>query len=156
MKKLWILMIVVLIAMNLTGCMLPIRPSNEEDTNTEIEIIEEPEEPEIEYIEITATELLYEFNENGVNYELTYADKYVKVTGTVKNIDIDFTDNAYVSLKDDNSSYTFWGVMCYFDDDEMEALSVLREDDIIIITGICQSSKLAPMIYYCELIEVLV
>ena len=49
-------------------------------------------------MEVTAQEISAAFQENEVKAKLTYDDKVLLVSGTIKNIELDFMDNPVVKL----------------------------------------------------------
>ena len=157
MKKLWILLIVILIAMNLTGCMLPTRPRDVDNANPDIEVIEEPEEvieePEIEYIEVSASDLIKAYDENGVAADLEYKDKLLKVTGIIGSIDTDIMDDAYVTLEDSYNKYNWTSVQCYFNSDKLDELAKLKTGEEVTIIGTCTGSLFNVSLENCSIAE---
>lgn len=109
-----------------------------------------PKEPELE---ITATEMLTAYDENGVNADNQYKGKYLKVTGTVGNIGTDILGDAYVTLKNENNKYAIISVQCYFDDNNTDAIASLKEGDSVSITGTCSGSTGNVILKGCDVVS---
>ncbi len=122
--------VVVVVIANVFG--EPVETDNnvvETSTSEEQAVVEE------QYIEITATELLKAYDENGVAADQLYKGKKLKVTGTVNHIDTDITGEAYVTLINDENEYSIISVQCYFKDANIDMITGLKSGDIVTIIG---------------------
>ena len=111
---------------------------------------QESQEPQKTYIEVTASTLLNDYDENGVAADTNYKDQYLKVTGTIDKIDKDVLDSAYVTLKNDDDPYSFVSVQCYFREDNLDVISTLHSGDVITISGRCDGSTLNVVLKDCN------
>ena len=112
----------------------------------------ESTEPEITYIQISATDLLDAYDANGVAADELYKGQLVEITGTIGSIDKDVFDTAYITLENSNNKYSILSVQCYFDDDHLSQLASLSVGDTITIRGVCDGHSLNVMVKKCELV----
>lgn len=108
-------------------------------------------EPEPEYIEVTAQDLLAAYDENTVAADNTYKNKLLKVTGTVETIGKDVLDTAYVALTN-GEPYSLISVQCYFAKDNLDDIATLKEGDIVTIIGKCDGEALNVLLKQCDLV----
>lgn len=108
-------------------------------------------EPEPEYIEVTAKDLLAAYDENTVAADNTYKGQLLKVTGTVGSIGKDILDSAYVTLTN-GEPYALVSVQCYFAKDNLDDIATLKEGDTVTITGKCDGSTLNVALKQCDLV----
>ena len=166
LKKWWpcliVVVLVICIAGTLSSCYMlydyPYNESNDSDVDTPSEdVSSDPEDvdtdPEIEYIEISAVDLLIAYEENGVAADSLFKGKMLKVTGIVRKIDKDIFDDAYVALQDDRRKHSIIGVRCYFENDMLDKLAELTPGDEVVITGKCTGSSLDVTLEHCDLVE---
>ena len=100
-------------------------------------------EEKIEYIEVSAGILLNAYEENEIAADGNYKGKNLKISGIVKDIGKDILDNAYVTVQgEDSGIYDFKSVQCFFDDNNLDAISSLKAGDKITITGLCDGTIL--------------
>lgn len=93
------------------------------------------QEKEIEYIEISSSDLIDIYNENQVKCKQNYDKKSLAVTGKVQSVGTDVMNNTYVCLGHD-SDFTFIGIQCYTKDNEqINIISELKEGDTITVYG---------------------
>lgn len=96
----------------------------------------------VQYIEVTAETLLYDYKANEVNADLLYEGKLLAVTGTIINIGKDtLSDSPCVSL-DGGEKYSLNQVQCFFSkkSGDLEQLAALSDGDTITIYGKCTGS----------------
>lgn len=108
-------------------------------------------EPEPEYIDVTAKDLLAAYEENTVAADNAYKGKLLKVTGTVGMIGKDILDTAYVTLTN-GESYALISVQCYFAKDNLDDIATLKEGDTVTIIGKCDGSTLNVALKQCDLV----
>lgn len=110
-------------------------------------------EAEVEYIEVTATELIDAYNENQVKCKQTYDGKPLKVRGTVQSVGTDILDSVYVCLGHD-TDYTFVGIQCYAKNADVEnEIAELKEGDEITVTGTGDCESLTFMLKNAEIVK---
>ena len=150
-KKWWFWVICAVAALGVIGVIVSGGKTDTPTTNTNsnppsqsstADTASTPEEPEkIEYTEITAGDLLNAYEENEVASDGKYKEKHLKITGIVKNIGKDILDNAYITVQgEDSGAYDIKSVQCFFDNDNLDALSSLKAGDTVIITGLCDGT----------------
>ena len=100
---------------------------------------------------VNAIDLIVAYEENQVAADNQYKNKKLKITGIVKNIGVDAANRAYVMLEDERNQYAILGVQCYFDKDNQDTLSELKEGDIVTITGTCEGKVVSVSVKNCEL-----
>ena len=94
------------------------------------------QETEIEYLKVTATELIEAFRANQVKCAKTYDGKWLEVTGTVESIGTDILNDVYLTLKND-TEWTWESVQCYAKDAEEENnFAEVSEGDVITLRGV--------------------
>lgn len=113
----------------------------------------EEKQEQIEYVEVTATDLINAYNENQVKCKKDYDGQYLKVTGTVSSVGTDVMDSVYVCLGHD-TEYTFVGIQCYAKDKDTEdKIAELKEGDEISVTGIGECGSLSFSLKKAEVVE---
>lgn len=135
-------------------------PQQQSESAQSSDPIQEPEpapeqepEPEMEYIEVTATQLLADYDENAIAADNAYKDQVVMVTGTVGNIDTDITGSPYVTLTNDDNQWSIMSVQCYFKRNNTDGIATLKEGDIVTIVGKCSGKSMNVAVKDCELLE---
>ena len=109
----------------------------------------EATEPETAAIEVTAKEMLQEYDDNEVKADEKYRDKLVTVTGKINDVGKDILDEAYVSVGT-GSEYEFITVQCYFsDEEELKKVSDLNKGDDITLTGTCDGMSINILLNDC-------
>jgi len=109
--------------------------------------------PEIEYIEVTATELLEAYAENEISADGIYKGNLLMVTGTVDSIAKDILDNAYITLKNDNDRYSIISVQCYFEKNNLDDIAELKSGDIVTVTGKCDGGTFNVSLKKCDIVK---
>lgn len=111
------------------------------------------EKSEVEYTEITSSELIDAYKENQVKCKQDYDGKDLKVTGTVTSVGTDILDDVYVCLGHD-SELTFVGIQCYAKDENTEnEIAELKEGDVITVVGKGECGSLSFSIRNAEIIK---
>ena len=123
---------------------------NPVDSGTQDEVQSQQPEPQPEYIEVTATELIAAYDENEVAADNKYKGQILTVTGVVGSIGKDIVDDAYVTLKDESSDYSFTSVQCYFADDNLDDIAGLKEGDRVVIVGECSGGTMNVLLKKCD------
>lgn len=90
------------------------------------------ENPQIPVIEVTAKQLVQDYNANEVSADNKYKGKQLKITGVVKSINKDFTDDIYLIIKGEDELFS--DVHAYFDD--AEAAAKISKGQKITFTGV--------------------
>lgn len=119
-------------------------------------VASESQDPvEVQYIEITATELIDSYDDNQVKCKQLYDDQDLKVTGTVKSMGTDILDHVYVSLGHD-TRYVIVGIQCYAKDKDTEnQIAELKEGDVITVVGKGDCGSLSFSLKNAEILEIL-
>ena len=101
------------------------------ETKAEIETVEE--EPVIEYMVCTVSEMMELLESNAMKAESTYQDQYVEITGRLGVID---SDGSYITLLPSDDEWAFVGVTCYLKNDEQKSqVMEMKIDDLITLKG---------------------
>src|SRR5215212_5004390 len=85
-------------------------------------------------IEVSASTLLSDYENNEVAADGKYKGKMLVVSGTINNIAKDILDKMYVTLKTSNPILS---VQCYFDESNQTALSQLQKGKQVKIKERC-------------------
>lgn len=72
-------------------------------------------EPSVTYEKVDLQKMLDDLDENALRAEKTYQNKYVEVTGKIRNFD---SDGSYISIEPVGSKWTLTSVMCYIKSSE--------------------------------------
>lgn len=97
-----------------------------------IEIAQQPDADEAEFIKISADSLVLAHREDAVAAENTYMNKYVEVSGKVSVIE---TDGFMIAPNDKNNTFEGF-ISCDFTDDEQkDAISKVNKGDAIVAYG---------------------
>ncbi|HMR83963.1 MAG TPA: hypothetical protein PKE30_12565 [Niabella sp.] len=133
-KKTWIIIAGVLLALFIIGS-IPGDDKNKpaaSTASTPAEISEPTEQPQIPVIEVTAKQLVADYNANEVSADNKYKGKQLKITGVVESINKDFTNDIYLIIK--GGDELFSDVHAYFDD--AEAAAKISKGQKITFTGV--------------------
>ena len=162
MKKAITLLIASIMVLSLFGCT---ETSSKDDptgnepaaSSTAAEPAEQTAEPaeapqkEEAAIEVTAKDMLQEYDENEVKADEKYRDKLVTVTGKINDVGKDILDDAYVSVGT-GDEYEFTTVQCYFSDEgELEKVGDLKKGEEITLTGTCDGLSMNILLKDCVL-----
>jgi len=156
-KRWWFWVIAIFVLFVIIGAVSEepeIDPAGQEEEKKDVEEAKEEEEieEEIEVIEISATQLSKEYDENKVAADSKYKDELLKISGTIDDIGKDIAGTPYVSLE--GREYSLFGVQCMFNRDKEEDLIELRKGQKIILKGEVSSEMIGNIIVKdCEIIE---
>ena len=137
MKKLLIVLTIILSLVFISGC-----DSFDEylnnidlDNNTnDIKISANEANSNPEY-SVSSSQILKEYDENGVKAATLYKNKVVEITGSIDNIDIDIYGDAYISLTD-GSDFSLNNVKCSITDNEqIDKLNELIKGQEVTVVG---------------------
>ena len=110
-------------------------------------------ETELEWLEVSSTDLIASYEDNQVKCKQLYDGKWLAVTGKVSSVGTDVLDKTYVCLGSDDE-YTFVGVQCYTENDEfINMISELSEGDTITVYGKGDCGSMSFTIDNIEAIE---
>lgn len=105
----------------------------------------------IEYIEVTASKLISDYEDNKVAADQKYEGKWLKVTGTISSIDTDIGGDVYICLEDGSDAWSFTDVQCYFNDDSIDSVASLKNGNIVTVIGKCTGMSWNVGLSDCEL-----
>lgn len=106
--------------------------SGSENTKSDENSIEEEEK--IEYISVTAQDLVDAMNKNAMKASDTYKEKYLKIKGKLGVID---SDGKYISI--DSDEIDFVNIQCYIQSDEQKEVIMEKSvGDKITVKGYCK------------------
>ena len=118
MKRRTGLALAVVVILSLAGCFFPEPP----DLAVHV--------PSADY-NVTASDLLEEFQQNSVAATLKYQDKTIAVSGDVDGIGISaYTDEPYIYIGG------FWSVWCYFPTSGTSVVASLEHGGFVTVVGI--------------------
>lgn len=107
------------------------------------------EHEKIEYIEVTASKLISDYEDNQVAADQKYKSKWLKVTGTISSIDTDIGGDVYICLEDSSDAWSFTDVQCYFNDDN--SVASLKNGNTVTVIGKCTGMFWNVELSDCEL-----
>ncbi len=111
----------------------------------------EPITPTYEY-EVTADNLIAEYDANEISADEKYKGKYVKVTGVVNSIGKDILDNAYITIGE--SDETFSWVQAYFKDNtEISKAAKLSAGDKVTLIGRVTGGTFSVTMKDCVIVD---
>lgn len=88
----------------------------------------------IEYISVTAQDLVDAMNDNAMKASETYKEKHLKIKGKLGNID---SDGKYISI--DSDEIDFVSIQCYIQSDEQKDVIMEKSTgDEITVKGYCK------------------
>jgi len=119
------------------------------------ERISKPAEPSPESQrppEMSATQIVRDYEANEVAADQMYKGRQVFVVGRVGEIKKDILDNPYITLDEDEVG--FKGVQAFFDADAIGQLSGLRRGEVVGVIGTCDGLMMHVMIKGCRLVPV--
>lgn len=88
----------------------------------------------IEYISVTAQDLVDAMNKNAMKASETYKEKHLKIKGKLGNID---SDGKYISI--DSDEIDFVSIQCYIQSDEQKDIIMEKSaGDEITVKGYCK------------------
>lgn len=135
------------------------KPENQLNENKPVPPLSSPKRPQIEKADFTVTseELDKEFTRKGVKDQdlEKYANKNIAVTGRVSLISIEKKDTTqpWVTLY---APGVLHGVSCYFDDDNLEQMKLLKMDKVVTVQGYQNDfivPEVSPRLEHCLVIK---
>jgi len=97
-------------------------------------------------IKISAKKLYSDYDANGVSADMKYKGNVLSVTGKINNIDKDFMDDIYVTLKGDEY---FGDIQCYFAESHVQEAANLYKGQTITVKGICDGQLMNVILKGC-------
>lgn len=107
------------------------------------------EEKKIEYIKVTAKDLINNYEDNELKADSMYKDKHVEITGKVVSID-KVLGSISVTLGS-GKDFEITKISCYFHDKYEKNVAELVKDSEIVITGVCEGKGWNVNIKDCEI-----
>lgn len=105
---------------------------NADSSGSEKETDEKKEK--IEYISVTAQDLVDAMNDNAMKASETYKEKHLKIKGKLGNID---SDGKYIDI--DTDDIDFVSIQCYIQSDEQKDVIMEKSTgDEIVVKGYCK------------------
>lgn len=83
-------------------------------------------------VRVDAKTLFREYKDNEVSADLKYKNKYVVVTGTVRDVGKDVLDSIYVAIEAESWPFT---VQCFFPDRAASSVAAIRKGQSVSIIG---------------------
>ena len=99
-------------------------------------------------IEVSAKKLYLDYDANGVSADMKYKGKVLSVTGKINNIDKDFMDEIFVTLKGDEY---FGDIQCYFSKSHVQEAANLSKGQTITVKGICDGQMMNVILKGCKI-----
>jgi hypothetical protein len=118
------------------------------NTTTENVASSQPAEPPIE---ITAIALYNEFETNTVAAQQKYANKLLKVSGTIDTIGTDIIGAPYVTLRSNNEFIS--ALQCAFDRSDADTLVNLKKDQRVVLSGMSPSKTINILMQHCQVVS---
>lgn len=123
------------------------------DTSQNGTVVVGKDSPTIEYEFADVMTMLDEYQTNEVAADQKYKDKFVKITGKVKDIGKDVLNNIYVCVND-GTDLTWEYAQCYFSDQsEVDKVANLAVGDTITLYGKVGNFNLTLTIDRCVIVE---
>jgi hypothetical protein len=109
--------------------------------------------PSIDPMVVTAGDLIIAYDKNEVKADITYRDKYLQVTGVIKNIGKDILEQPYITLGRGIDTDII-SVQCFFEDeDEITKVAELQSGETITLFGTCDGTAINVIVKDCEIRE---
>lgn len=114
----------------------PTETEKEPEANSApIEAEKEPEAEPIEYLPVTADELVDALDSNAMKAQNDYKDKYLEISGKLGAMD---SNGKYIDI-DSNADFDFTSIQCYLKTDEhKEVIMNKTKGDPIVVRGYCK------------------
>lgn len=91
------------------------------------------ERASIDYIDVSASQLVDDLDSNAMVAKETYEGGYYRITGTLSGID---ASGKYISLRPEDNPYTWTSIRCDLDDDTVrDAVRHMAEGQIVTLCG---------------------
>lgn len=128
-------------------------PTDSTVPETKAPVVVGKDAPTIDYEFVDIMTLLDEYQTNEVAADQKYKDKFVKVSGKVKDIGKDILNNIYVCVND-GTDLTWEYAQCYFSDQsEVDKVANLTVGDTITLYGKVGNFNLTLTIDRCVIVE---
>lgn len=128
-------------------------PTDSTVPETKAPVVIGKDAPTIDYEFVDIMTLLDEYQTNEVAADQKYKDKFVKVSGKVKDIGKDILNNIYVCIND-GTDLTWEYAQCYFSDQsEVDKVANLAVGDTITLYGKVGNFNLTLTIDRCVIVE---
>ena len=128
-------------------------PTDSTVPETKAPVVIGKDAPTIDYEFVDIMTLLDEYQTNEVAADQKYKDKFVKVSGKVKDIGKDILNNIYVCVND-GTDLTWEYAQCYFSDQsEVDKVANLAVGDTIALYGKVGNFNLTLTIDRCVIVE---
>lgn len=128
-------------------------PTDSTVPETKAPVVIGKDAPTIDYEFVDIMTLLDEYQTNEVAADQKYKDKFVKVSGKVKDIGKDILNNIYVCVND-GTDLTWEYAQCYFSDQsEVDKVANLAVGDTITLYGKVGNFNLTLTIDRCVIVE---
>ena len=103
------------------------------EEKAEKEAKEAEERANIDYITVSAAQLVDDLDSNAMNAKETYKDGYYRVTGVVSNID---ASGKYINIDPEGVAYNFTNIQCFLNDDAArDAVRNMSKGDAVTVCG---------------------
>lgn len=128
-------------------------PTDSTVPETKAPVVIGKDAPTIDYEFVDIMTLLDEYQTNEVAADQKYKDKFVKVSGKVKDIGKDILNNIYVCVND-GTDLTWEYAQCYFSDQsEVDKVANIAVGDTITLYGKVGNFNLTLTIDRCVIVE---
>lgn len=128
-------------------------PTDSTVSETKAPVVIGKDAPTIDYEFVDIMTLLDEYQTNEVAADQKYKDKFVKVSGKVKDIGKDILNNIYVCVND-GTDLTWEYAQCYFSgQSEVDKVANLAVGDTITLYGKVGNFNLTLTIDRCVIVE---
>lgn len=95
----------------------------------------EPETETVEYISVTADELVDALDSNAMKAQNDYKNQYLEISGKLGTID---SNGAYIDV-DSNKDFDFTSIQCYLKTDEHKDVIMNKtKGDPVVVRGYCK------------------
>ena len=145
--KKWWFWVIVAVVLFIIGS-----SNGSQKSNVNNPIANEQQTVQEQAIKVSATQLASDYEANEVSADNKYKGKLVEVSGSVKNIGKDITDQPYVSLNGNSPSY-ITDVQCMFDKENQDQLVSLKKDMKITLKGNVSGKMMNVLIRNCALVQ---
>lgn len=103
-----------------------------------------------EYVEVTATDLYNEYQENRLVADDKYDGKILRVSGSISNIGKDILDNPYITL---GTGELIGEIQCMLTGDSVERAKTLQDGQSVVVQGKNSGIVANVVLRNCEIID---
>lgn len=96
--------------------------------------------------DLTAAQLLAEYDENSVAADRKYEGKVVRVSGVLQNIGEDLLGKLYITLDTGNPISS---VQCFLDDAYVDQVAELKKGQGVAVKGVCKGKTINILLEDC-------